>query len=92
VLFRDENRGKDFWPNRNRIENNRIVDSGPADGVAVDVHGKTRDVTIANNHIRETRGAMQRTAVRIAADARNIRVESNRIEGFAVEIADQRTA
>lgn len=91
VLFRDENRGKDFWPNRNRIENNRIIDSGPETGVAVDVHGKVHDVTIAHNTIRETRGAQKRTAIRIAADAKNIRVEANKIEGFAVEIADNRT-
>jgi hypothetical protein len=92
VLFRDEARGKDFWPNRNRVENNRIIDSGPEDGVAVDVHGKTHDVTISGNEIRETRGAMKRTAVRIAAAAKNIRVEKNRIAGFAVEIADNRPA
>ncbi len=91
VLFRDENRGKDFWPNRNRIENNRIIDSGPENGVAVDIYGKTHDVTIAKNDIRETRGAMKRTAIRIAADAKNITLADNRIAGFSVEVADNRT-
>ncbi|MGE3313934.1 MAG: right-handed parallel beta-helix repeat-containing protein [Planctomycetaceae bacterium] len=90
VLFRDENRGKDFWPNRNLVEKNRIINSGPEEGVAVDVHGKVHDVTIAHNEIRETRGAMKRTAIRIAKEAKNIHVEQNKIEGFAVEIADSR--
>ncbi|MEC7557820.1 MAG: right-handed parallel beta-helix repeat-containing protein, partial [Planctomycetota bacterium] len=35
VLFRDDARGKDFWPNRNTLEKNQIVDSGDGDGVAV---------------------------------------------------------
>ena len=65
VLFRDESDGKDFWPNRNTIENNRIVDSGPADGVAIDIQGKTRDVTIVKNEIREMRRPMNRTGIRI---------------------------
>ncbi|MEE3283498.1 MAG: right-handed parallel beta-helix repeat-containing protein, partial [Planctomycetota bacterium] len=54
VLFRDDARGKDFWPNRNTLEKNQIVDSGDGDGVAVDVQGRTRDVTLDGNQIRET--------------------------------------
>lgn len=91
VLFRDESRGKDFWPNRNAVENNRIVDSGGEEGVAIDVQGKTKDVRIAGNELRETRSPAQRVGVRIAAEARRITLADNRIEGFASPILDQRT-
>ena len=49
ILFRDESRGKDFWPNRNRVESNRVTDSGGEDGVAIDVRGKTHDLRITDN-------------------------------------------
>ena len=55
ILFRDHPQGKDFWPNRNRIESNRIIDSGGEDGIAIDVKGKTRDIQIVGNELRETR-------------------------------------
>ena len=54
VLFRPE-RGKAFAPHRNRIENNRIVDSGPEDGIAIDVQGETDSILLARNEIRESR-------------------------------------
>ena len=38
MLFRPE-RGKAFAAHRNRLEENRILDSGPDNGVAVDVQG-----------------------------------------------------
>jgi hypothetical protein len=91
VLFRDESRGKDFWPNRNVLENNRIVDSGGEEGVAVDVQGRTRDVRIVGNTIRETRSPARRIGVRVGAEARRITLADNRIEGFAVPVLDQRT-
>jgi hypothetical protein len=90
VLFRDDSRGKDFWPNRNRVVNNRIINSGAADGVGIDVQGKTKEVTITNNELKETRKPMQRTGVRIGKEARKIELQKNRIEGFAVEVSDQR--
>src|SRR5262245_33208938 len=46
VLFRPE-RGQAFAPHRNRVEKNRIVDSGPDDGVGVDVQGETESITLA---------------------------------------------
>ncbi len=88
VLFRDDARGKDFWPNRNTLEKNRIVDSGGVDGVAVDVQGRTRDVTLEGNQIRETRKPMQRIGVRIGKQARDVKLESNRIEGFDRDVVD----
>ncbi len=92
VLFRDESGGKDFWPNRNAIEDNRILDSGPADGIAIDIQGKTRDVTIVKNEIRESRGPVHRTGIRIGKEVGPVTLAGNRIDGFAVDIADQRKA
>lgn len=91
ILFRDDSRGQDFWPNRNVVEENRISDSGGEDGVAIDVRGRTKDVRIANNEILETRQPMSRIGIRIAATAKRIELVDNAIQGFATEIADQRT-
>ncbi len=86
ILFRDESRGKDFWPNRNRVENNRVTNSGGDDGVAIDVQGKTHDLKIIGNQLRETRGAMRRLGLRVSADARSIDASSNSFEGFAEDV------
>ncbi len=88
VLFRDDARGKDFWPNRNTLEKNQIIDSGGVDGVAIDVQGRTRDVTLEGNQIRETRKPMQRIGVRIGKQARDVKLESNRFEGFDRDVVD----
>ena len=85
VLFRKE-RGKAFAPHRNRLENNRIVDSGPADGIAIDVQGQTESVTIRGNTIREMRKPMKRVGVRVGAQTRNIKLLDNRIEGFSESV------
>ncbi len=90
ILFRDESRGKDFWPNRNHVASNRITDNGGEDGFAIDVRGKTHDVLITGNVIRETRGPARRTGLRIARDARSIVVTDNRFEGFAANVVDLR--
>ena len=88
VLFRDDARGKDFWPNRNTLEKNRIVDSGGGDGVAVDVQGRTRDVTLDGNQIRETRKPMKRIGVRIGKQARDVKLQENKFEGFQRDVVD----
>jgi hypothetical protein len=90
ILFRDESRGIDFWGNRNTIEDNRIIDNGGDDGIAIDIQGKTKDIRIARNEIRETRQPMQRTAVRISDKAERIELTDNRIEGFSADVLDQR--
>jgi hypothetical protein len=90
ILFRDESRGRDFWPNRNRVESNRIVDSGGEEGVAIDIQGRTRDIQLVNNSLRETRGPMRRTGIRIAMEAGAIELAGNRIVGFSEEVADHR--
>jgi Right handed beta helix region len=91
ILFRDHPQGKDFWPNRNRVESNRIVDSGGEEGIAIDVRGKTRDIRICGNLLRETRGPMRRSGVRIAAESGAIELADNHFEGFAQEIVDLRS-
>lgn len=84
LLFRPE-RGKDFTGNRNRIESNRLVDNGPVAGFAVDVQGGTETIVFAGNEITETRGG-SRTAIRIGTETRDIKLQDNRIQGFAREI------
>ncbi len=90
ILFRDESRGKDFWANRNLVEKNRIVDSGDENGVGIDIQGRTKDVRIIGNEIRETRQAANRVGIRISADAERIELQDNVIEGFSRDVLDQR--
>lgn len=89
VLFRP-GRGRDFAPHRNRLVRNRIEDSGPEDGVAVDIQGETEGVAIAENQIAETRGPEKRVGIRIGADAGDIRLADNKITGVATPVADLR--
>lgn len=90
VLFRDDPRGRDFWANRNRLEQNEIIDSGDEQGVAIDLQGQTREVTLRGNEVRETRGAAKRVGVRIGAECGAVALEENRFAGFATEIEDRR--
>lgn len=91
ILFRDDERGRDFWANRNTIENNRILNSGGDEGIAVDVKGKTKDVKIVGNEIREMREPRNRVGVRIDANAGSVELANNTIEGFAMDVVDNRT-
>jgi len=88
IHFRGGN--KAFAPHRNRFEGNRIVDSGGERGIAIDINGETEAVTIVKNEIRETRQPMSRIGIRVGAEAKDIRYEENRIEGFATDISDLR--
>ena len=85
VLFRPE-RGKDFAGHRNRIQNNRIVNSGSTNGVAIDVQGATEAVVLSGNEILETREPADRIAVRLGAETRAIEVRTNQITGFATAV------
>jgi len=85
VLFRDE-RDKSFAGHRNRIENNRIIDSGSTNGVAIDVQGATESVTLSGNEIVETRQGADRIAVRLGAETKAIEVRTNQITGFATAV------
>jgi hypothetical protein len=88
IHFRGGN--KAFAPHRNRIERNRIVDSGPEKGVAIDINGETESVALVKNELRETRKPLSRIGILIGAETRDIRCVDNRIEGFATAISDLR--
>ena len=90
ILFRDENRGLDFWANRNVIESNTIENSGGDDGVAIEVTGETKDIRLIGNTITETRGAARRVGIRIGDKAGKVEMVENRVTGFATEIEDRR--
>jgi hypothetical protein len=89
ILFRDETPA--FGPHRNRCERNRIVDSGPNDGIGIDVRGQTEAVTLAQNEVCETRQPMSRIGIRIGPETRQITLAGNRITGCAVEVSDLST-
>jgi parallel beta-helix repeat protein len=90
ILFRDDSRGADFWPHRNLIERNRILDSGGPDGIGIDIQGKSRDLRILHNEIRETREPAERIGIRIGADVGHVELHANRLAGFAHEVVDHR--
>jgi len=81
---------KAFAPHRNRIERNRIIDSGPEKGVAIDVNGETESVALIKNELRETRKPASRIGILIGAETRDIHYIDNQIEGFATAISDLR--
>jgi hypothetical protein len=91
VLFRPE-RGRDFAPHRNRLERNRIVDSGGESGIAVDVQGETEDVGIVANVLRETRGPHSRVGIRLGAATQRILLADNTIEGFHTPVLRETAA
>jgi nitrous oxidase accessory protein NosD len=89
VLFRQEH-GPSFSPNRNRLEDNRIIDSGAEKGIGVRVDGQTQGVQITRNEIRETRAPAERIGVRMDPETKDIRLDGNTIEGFAQAVVDLR--
>jgi hypothetical protein len=89
VLFRPE-RGKGFTADRNHLRRNRIVDSGPEKGVAIDVQGVTSDLTIEQNDLTETRASASRIGIRLDFHAGNVRLLDNRITGFSMAVSDSR--
>ncbi len=90
ILFRDEARGEDFWANRNRIEQNQITNSGDREGIAIDIQGKTKDVKILGNHLKEAREPGKRVGIRISKEASGIELAENTLEGFQTPVLDQR--
>ena len=89
VLFRPE-RGKGFAGDRNRIQNNRIVDTGAADGIGVDVQGFTDAIQLSGNQIQETREPLQRIGVRLGENTGTIKLAENSIQGFSTAVTDLR--
>src|SRR5262249_35083281 len=70
VLFRRDEGGA-FSPNRNRLEDNRIIDSGGEEGVGVKLEGQVQSIQITGNEIRETRGRASRIGVRIEPETKD---------------------
>ena len=89
ILFRPE-RGEGFTGDRNTVEGNLVVDSGNESAAAVDVQGTTDGLVFKGNELRETRGATKRVGFRLGKDAKDIRLEGNKVEGFATEVDDRR--
>ena len=90
ILFRDENRGLDFWANRNVIEHNLIENSGDDDGAGIEVTGETKDIRLIGNTIQETRGPARRVGIRIGEKVGNMDLAENQFSGLATEIVDRR--
>ncbi|MSR55951.1 MAG: right-handed parallel beta-helix repeat-containing protein, partial [Gemmataceae bacterium] len=84
ILFRPE-RGEGFTGDRNLVEENTIIDTGDETAAAIDVQGTTANLVIRRNVLQETRGAAKRVGIRVGKDTKDIRVEENTIEGFAVK-------
>lgn len=89
VLFRPE-RGPGFCGHRNRIEQNRITDSGGDTGVGIDVQGGTENITLKANQIRETRSPLNRIGIRLGKETKEITLAENKIEGMKLSLVDQR--
>jgi parallel beta-helix repeat protein len=87
IYLRQEH-GPAFAPSRNRIEANRVLNSGPEGGVAVDIEGVTEDVQLIRNTLIETRQPGGRIGVRISSEAKQIQLAENRIDGFSTAVLD----
>jgi len=89
ILFRPE-RGKAFAPHRNRVEKNRVLDSGSDNGIAIDIQGETESIALLHNALQETRQPQSRIGIRIGAATRDIQLTGNQTEGFATPTLDLR--
>jgi hypothetical protein len=89
ILFRKE-RGLAYNAHRNRVEGNRIVDIAKQGGVGIDVQGQTGQIQIRSNEIRHTAVSDTRVGVRIGAEAGEVTLAANRIEGFSQAVQDLR--
>jgi nitrous oxidase accessory protein NosD len=89
ILFRKERTGA-FQGNRNRIEKNRVAGVVGNSGVGIDVRGETRAIHIVGNDIRGNADRGERIGIRIGAEAADIHLEANHIEGFSRSVLDLR--
>jgi len=89
ILFRPE-RGEGFTGDRTTVEGNTVIDSGDESGAAVEVQGPTSGLVFKDNELRETRGPAKRAGFRLGKDAKDVRLEDNKVEGFAMAVDDQR--
>jgi len=86
ILFRPE-RGASFCGHRNVIEQNIVENSGPADGVAIDVQGGTEQVTLRQNEIKESRDPAQRIGIRLGKETKEITLINNSFAGLMKDVA-----
>jgi Right handed beta helix region len=92
VIFERVGDDPAYSPDRNRLEGNRIIDSGGEKGVGVDVKGVTKDAVIERNDIAETRQPLKRIGVRIGPHTRDVKLAANKVKGFSVDVLDLRKA
>jgi len=85
IYLRQEH-GPAFSPSRNQIEANRVSDSGPESGIAVDIEGFTELVSLKRNVLVEARNPASRVGIRISRDAKRITLADNRIDGFSIPV------
>ena len=85
ILFRSE-RGASFCGHRNVIEQNIVENSGPADGVAIDVQGGTEQVTLRQNEIKESRDPAQRIGIRLGKETKEIKLADNTFAGLKQDV------
>ncbi len=91
ILFRPE-RGEGFTATGNRVERNRVVDSGAEDGIAIDIQGVTSGNTLQGNTLLETRSPARCIGIRLGPETGDTTLVDNHMEGFAVSVADNRSS
>lgn len=89
ILFRPE-RGQGFTGDRNTVEGNVIIDTGAENAAAIDVQGPTAGLIFRKNELKETRAPARRVGFRLGSETKDIVLENNSVEGFAVEVDDKR--
>lgn len=89
IVFRPE-RGERFAPHRNRFERNHLENNGPLTGSAIDIQGAVTQVTLKENHVRDSRAAQANSGVKIGKDVGVVHLLNNKIEGFAAAVTDLR--
>lgn len=92
ILFRKE--ANSFLSgHRNRIENCLIRDNGSQQGgIGIDIQGTTSDIFILQNRLENHAAQNQKIAIRIGAQAGNIKLQDNTFANCLTEIEDQRGA
>ncbi len=90
ILFRSARDVPDFAAHRNTVENNRVINSGGDEGIAIDIQGHTRGTRIIGNTLLEKRSPAKRIGVRIGEHVGSVELADNTIEGFATEVRDLR--
>lgn len=85
ILFRPE-RGLGFTGDRNEVVGNTVENTGGEAAAAVDIQGTTANLVFRGNTLRESRGPAKRVGFRLGAKTHDIKLDGNRVEGFASEV------